>query len=51
MLKPLVPRFRQDLSSRLKDSAEKQVPAKLKLIVNASFISVILPGHTNKTEA
>ena len=33
MLKPLVPKFRPDLSARLKDIAENQVPAKLKPIV------------------
>ena len=33
MLKPLVPKFRADLSDRLKDIAENQVPAKLKPIV------------------
>ena len=33
MLKPLVPKFRQDISARLKDIAEKQAPAKLKPIV------------------
>ena len=33
MLKILVPKFRPDLSTRLKDIAEKQVPAKLKPIV------------------
>ena len=33
MLKPLVPRFRSDLSVRLKDIAEKQVPAEVKTIV------------------
>ena len=33
MLKPLVPKFRSDISPRLKDIAEKQVPAKLKPIV------------------
>ena len=33
MLKPLVPKFRSDLSVRLKDIAEKQVPVKLKPIV------------------
>ena len=33
MLKRLVLKFRPDLSSRLKDIAEKQAPAKLKLIV------------------
>ena len=33
MLDPLVPKFRPDLSVRLKDIAEKEVPAKLKLTV------------------
>ena len=33
MLKALVSKFRSDLSVRLSDIAEKQVPAKLKLIV------------------
>ena len=33
MLKPLVPKFRSDLSVRLRDIVEKQVPAKLKPIV------------------
>ena len=33
MLKPIVPKFRPDLSVRLKDIAEKQGPAKLKPIV------------------
>ena len=33
MLKPLVHRFRLDLFARLRDIAEKQVPAKLKSIV------------------
>ena len=33
MLKPPVPKFRPDLSARLKDIAEKQVPAKLRPIV------------------
>ena len=33
MLKHLVPKFCPDLSVRLKDIAEKQVPAKLKPIV------------------
>ena len=28
MLKPLVSKFRRDLSARLKDIAEKQVPVK-----------------------
>ena len=34
MLKLLVPRFRSDLSFRLRYAAEKQVPAKLKPIVD-----------------
>ena len=34
MLKPLVPKFRPNLSARLKDIAQKQVPAKLKPIVS-----------------
>ena len=33
MLKPVVPKFRSDLSARLKDIAEMQVPMKLKPIV------------------
>ena len=38
MLKPLVPKFRPDLLARLKDMAEKQVPAKLKPIVDFTII-------------
>ena len=34
MMKLLVPKFPSDLSPRLKDVAEKQVPVKLKPIVN-----------------
>ena len=33
MLKPLVPKFRSDLSVRLRDITEKQFPAELKPIV------------------
>ena len=33
ILNPLVPKFRSDLSVRLTDIAEKQIPAKLKPIV------------------
>ena len=33
ILKPLMPKFRSDLSFRLRDIAENQVPAKLKPIV------------------
>ena len=39
VLKTLVPRFRLDLSARLKDIAEKQVPVKLKTIVAHSVPS------------
>ena len=39
MLKPVVPKFRLDLSVRLKDIAEKQFPAKLKPIVSVVKIS------------
>ena len=38
MLKSLVSRFRPDLSARLKDIVEKQVLAKLKLIVSAYLV-------------
>ena len=41
MLKPVVPKFRSDLSVRLGDIAEKQVPAKLKPIVGAACASHI----------
>ena len=34
MPKPRVPKFRPDLSARLKDIAKKQVPARLKPIVD-----------------
>ena len=37
-LKPVVPTFRPDLSVRLKDRAEKQVPAKLKPMVGHGSI-------------
>ena len=42
MLKPIVPKFRSDLSVRLRDIAEKQVPAKLKPIVGILECFVIL---------
>ena len=35
MLKPFLPKFRLDLFVRVKDIAEKQVPAKLKPTVGA----------------
>ena len=38
MLKPLVPKFRPELSVRLKDIAEAQVPAKLKPIVVSALL-------------
>ena len=34
ILKLLVPKFRSDLSARLKDMVEKQLPKKLKPMVN-----------------
>ena len=38
MLKPLVPKCRPDLFARLRDIAEKRVPAKLKPVVgNAEY--------------
>ena len=39
MLKPLMPKFRSDLSVRLRDTAEKQVHAKLKPIVGVLGVS------------
>ena len=39
MLKPLVPKFCPDLSARLKDIAEKQVPVKVKPIVGHRLLS------------
>ena len=50
MLKLLVHKFRPDLLSRLKDIAEKQVPATLKPIVAAlvNSISVIFTTLGNK---
>ena len=36
MIKPLVPKFRPDLSARSNDIAEKQVPVRLKPIVTAA---------------
>ena len=37
-MKPLLPKFCLDLSARLKDIAEKHVPAKLKpIVVHLSF--------------
>ena len=38
MLKPLVPKFRPDLSARSKDIAEKQVPVRLKPIVGGGGV-------------
>ena len=38
MLKPLVPKFRQDLAVSLQNIAEKQVPEKLKPIVTSHAI-------------
>ena len=48
MPKPLVPKFRLDMSARLKGIAEKQVPAKLKPIVGAHLlVSKCLPSQEN----
>ena len=43
MLKPLVPKFRSDLSFRLRDIAEKQIPVKLKPIVGRLYLGKIRP--------
>ena len=43
MLKPLAPKFRYDLSVRLRDIAEKQVPTKLKPIVGGFRCLKCLP--------
>ena len=43
MLIPFVPKFRPDLSVRLKDFSEKQVPAKLKPIVDPAPYYWLLP--------
>ena len=40
MLKPLVPKFGPDLSARLKDIVEKQVPARLKPIVSVQHCAI-----------
>ena len=40
MLKPRVPKFRPDISDRLKDIAEKRGPAKLKLIVTTCSMRI-----------
>ena len=40
MLKSLVSKFRSDLSVRFMDIAEKQVPAKLKSIVEPQYLDV-----------
>ena len=42
MLKPLVPKFRLDVYVRVKDIAEKQVPAKLKPIVKSGNLVLLL---------
>ena len=45
MLKPLVPKFRNDLCSRLKDVAEKQVPAKLRPIVGINVGPIMIQNN------
>ena len=49
LLKPIVLKFRHDLFARLRDIAEKQIPAKLKPIVasplpNALYNHLMLMG-------
>ena len=41
MLKPLMPKFRSDPSARLKDIAEKQVPAKVMPIVDIIHFKIL----------
>ena len=48
MLKSLVLKFRPDLSVRLKDVAEKQVPAKLKPKVYSCINSYITKPRYNR---
>ena len=50
MLKPFLPRFRPDLSARLKDIAEKQVPPKLKPIAGCIRDPFLSPAHLTKPE-
>ena len=47
MLKPLVPKFRSDLSARLGNIAEKQAPAKLKPIVVLHAV-IVTARHDTK---
>ena len=47
ILKPLVPKFRPDLLARLRGIAEKQVPAKLKPIVEANNFNVKLKSRVS----
>ena len=48
MLKHPVPKFRSDLSVRLRDVAEKQVPAKLKrIVVDYTTKRPILPSWSS----
>ena len=44
-MKPPVPKFRSDLSIRLRDIAEKQVPAKLKPIVSGNTQRLAMTRH------
>ena len=43
MLKPIVPEFHSDLSVRLSNNAQKQVPVKLEPIVSVTYF--VLPFH------
>ena len=51
MLKPLVSKFRSALSPRLKDIAEKQVPAKLEPIVELPDRPYPPPGAVDGRQA
>ena len=44
MMKPLVPKFRSDISVCLRNIAEKQVPVKLKQIVGLDDIGLLGMG-------
>ena len=47
ILKPIVPKFRRDLSIRLKDIAEKQVLTKLKpIVVQINSVSDVRNAYT-----
>ena len=45
MLKPLEPKLRSDISVRLRNITEKQVPVKLKPIVGPDYLAIIVVLH------